>query len=116
MALLKALGRGHCWQHLLDTGVVADMAEREGISRATVSEAIRMALLSPDITQAAFEGTLPRTMSLERLLRNPFPLDWGRQREMIAGAVMGCEVLQQHSAFASYTGCPPAHKIAGLLE
>ena len=87
MALLKALGRGHYWQHLLDTGAVADTAEiakREGISRATVSEVIRMALLSPDITQAAFEGTLPRMMSLERLLRNPFPLDWGKQRVMIA--------------------------------
>ena len=26
MVLLKALGRGHYWQHLLDTDMVADMA------------------------------------------------------------------------------------------
>ena len=85
--LLKALGRGHFWQHLLDTGVVSDtaeIAEREGIHRSTVNEVLRLALLSPDIDQAAFEGQLPRTVSLEGLLRTGFPLDWNRQRDMIA--------------------------------
>lgn len=85
--LLKALGRGHFWQHLLDSGTVADTGEiaaKEGIHRATVSEVLRLALLDPDIVQAAFEGKLPRTMSLESLLRTTFPLDWGKQRDMIA--------------------------------
>lgn len=84
--LLKALGRGHFWQHLLDTGVVSDtaeIAEREGIHRSTVNEVLRLALLSPAIDQAAFEGKLPRTLSLEGLLRTSFPLDWNKQREMI---------------------------------
>lgn len=86
-ALIKALGRGHFWQNLLDTGAVTDTAEiakREGIHRATVSEVLRLTLLAPDIVQAAFEGKLPRTMSLESLLRTTFPLDWDKQREMIA--------------------------------
>jgi hypothetical protein len=86
--LIRALGRGHYWQHLLDTGVMADTAEianREGIHRATVNEVLRLALLSPDIVEAALEGRLPRTVSLESLLRKTFPLDWVKQREMIAG-------------------------------
>lgn len=87
LPLLKALGRGCYWQHLLDTGAVTDaaaIAKREGIHRATVNDLLRLALLAPDIAQAALEGTLPRTVSLEGLLRGTFPLDWGLQREVIA--------------------------------
>jgi hypothetical protein len=62
-----------------------DIAKREGIHRATVNDLLRLALLAPDIAQAALEGTLPRTLSLEGLLRGTFPLDWGLQREVIAG-------------------------------
>lgn len=49
-----------------------------------ITPELRLALLAPDIVQAAFEGKLPRTMSLESLLRTTFPLDWNKQREMIA--------------------------------
>jgi len=86
-ALLKALGRAHLWQHLLDTGAMADTAEiarREGVHRATVNEVLRLALLAPDIVRGALDGTLPRTLSLETLLRTTFPLDWEKQRRMIA--------------------------------
>jgi len=88
LPLLKALGRGCYWQHQLDTGAVtdaADIAKRESIHRTTVNDLLRLALLAPDIVQAALEGTLPRTVSLERLLRGTFPLDWGLQRAVIAG-------------------------------
>ena len=84
--LLKALGRGCYWQHLLDTGVVedaAEIAEREGLHRVTVSDALRFALLAPSIVQAALEGTLPRTMSLEILQRQKIPLDWAGQRGIV---------------------------------
>jgi hypothetical protein len=84
--LLKALGRGCYWQHLLDIGAAADaaeIAEREGVHRVTVNDALRFALLAPSIVQKALEGTLPRTMSLEMLQRRTLPLKWGEQREMI---------------------------------
>jgi len=86
--LLRALGRGHYWQHLLDSGIVAnarEIAEREGIDKATVCELLRLALLAPEITQAALAGTLPRTMSLANLLRTALPRDWGEQRKLISG-------------------------------
>lgn len=34
--LIKALGRGHFWQHLLDTGAVADTAEIAKGARRTL--------------------------------------------------------------------------------
>lgn len=85
--LLKALGRGIYWQQLIDNGTVAsgtEIAERECIHRSTVNDLLRLALLAPDIIQAAYEGRLPRAVSLEALLRAKVPLDWNEQRRLIA--------------------------------
>jgi hypothetical protein len=49
----------------------------------TVNDALRFALLASGIVQAALEGTLPRTMSLEILQRRTIPLDWEGQRGMV---------------------------------
>jgi len=88
--LLKILARGFYWQHLLDTGVVeeaSEIAEREGLHRVTISDALRFALLAPDLVEAAFEGKLPRTMSLERLQRQNMPTDWEAQHRVFANPV-----------------------------
>jgi hypothetical protein len=85
--LLKALGRGIYWQQLIDSGAVAsgtEISERERIHRSTVNDLLRLALLAPDIVQAAYEGRLPRAVSLEALLRAKLPLDWNEQRRLIA--------------------------------
>ena len=85
--LLKAMGRGIYWQQLIDNGTVScaiEIAEREGIHRSTVSDLLRLSLLAPDIIQAAYEGRLPRAVSLEAILRAKVPLDWNEQRRMIA--------------------------------
>ena len=85
--LLKALGRGIYWQQLIDNGTVAsgtEIAERECIHRSTVNDLLRLALLAPDIVQAAYEGRLPRAVSLEAILRAKVPLDWNEQRRLIA--------------------------------
>lgn len=85
--LLKALGRGIYWQQLIDNGTVVsgtEIAERECIHRSTVNDLLRLALLAPDIVQAAYEGRLPRAVSLEAILRAKVPLDWNEQRRLIA--------------------------------
>jgi hypothetical protein len=85
--LLKALGRGFYWQHLLDKGVVADAADiarREGLHKTTINNELRFALLAPEIIQAAMDGRLPRTLSLESLQRTTIPVEWGMQWEMVA--------------------------------
>jgi hypothetical protein len=94
--LLKVLGRGFYWQHLLDTGAVADateIAEREGLHRVTVNDGLRFALLAPDIVQAALDGSLPRTMSLEVMQRRSVSMDWDEHRRMIE--------MSRRSTFAS---------------
>lgn len=80
--LLRALGKGFYWQHLLDTGKVVDtteIAKREGVHRATVNELLRLALLAPEIIEAALAGRLPQTVTLERLLKAALPRGWGEQ-------------------------------------
>ncbi|WP_407278193.1 site-specific recombinase resolvase [Aromatoleum evansii] len=87
--LLKALARGFYWQKLLDGGTVtsaAEIAEREGLHRVTVNDALRFTLLAPDIVAAILEGCLAPTFTLEALQRNTVPLDWYRQHEMISAS------------------------------
>lgn len=81
--LLKALGKGFYWQHLLDSGKVADtteIAKREGLHRATVNELLRLALLAPKIIEAAMAGRLPQTVTLEMLLKAALPRGWREQQ------------------------------------
>ncbi|WIM06864.1 MAG: site-specific recombinase resolvase [Candidatus Nitricoxidivorans perseverans] len=86
--LVKTLARCHYWQHLLDTGAVANtaaIAEKEGLSKVTVNETLRLVSLAPDIVEATLTGTLPRTASRYLFLRAAPPLDWEEQRRMVAG-------------------------------
>lgn len=86
--LLRGLGRGFYWQHLLDTGVVADaaeIAEREGLHKTFVNDHLRLAILAPDLVEAALQGALPRTVTLLGLLRDGIPACWQAQRMWICG-------------------------------
>lgn len=85
--LLTALSRAFYWQQLLDDGVVAsgsDIARREGLHQSTVNELLRLTLLEPAIVQAIYAGQQPRCMSLLWFQRNPLPVDWVAQREVVA--------------------------------
>lgn len=82
--LLKALGKGFYWQHLIDTGKVtcaAEIAKREGVHRATVNELLRPAQLAPAIVDAAMTARLAQTVTLEKLLKAALPRGWGEQRK-----------------------------------
>ncbi|MBL0143819.1 MAG: hypothetical protein IPP91_17360 [Betaproteobacteria bacterium] len=84
--LLRALGRGIYWQHLLDTGVVADTAEiagREGLHKTFVSDHLRLAILAPDLVETALRGELPRNVTLLGLLRDGVPSCWNAQRGQV---------------------------------
>lgn len=86
--LLRGLGRGFYWQHLLDTGAVADaaeIAEREGLHKTLVNDHLRFAILAPDLVDAALQGTLPRTVTLLSLLRDGISICWQAQRTRIFG-------------------------------
>lgn len=85
--LLVAVARAFYWQQLLDDGVVAsgsDIARREGLHQSTVNELLRLTLLAPGIVQAIYAGQQPRCISLLWFQRNPLPVDWVAQREVVA--------------------------------
>ncbi|MCW5235671.1 hypothetical protein [Verminephrobacter eiseniae] len=85
--LLVALSRAFYWQQLLDDGVVASgskIAQREGLHQSTVNEMLRLTLLEPATVRAIYAGQQPRCMSLPWFQRNPLPVDWAAQREVVA--------------------------------
>jgi hypothetical protein len=65
-----------------DTTIEA-IAAVEGTTPAYVRRLIRLAYLAPDIQQAVIDGRLPMNISLEKLMRDPIPNAWSRQRELI---------------------------------
>lgn len=81
-----ALTRAFYWQQLLDDCVVgsgSEIAQREGLHHSTVNELLRLSLLEPAIIQAILAGQQPRCMSLLWFQRNPLPVDWVAQREIV---------------------------------
>ena len=85
--LLRALGRGIYWQHLVDTGVVADtaeIAEREGLHKTFISDHLRLAILAPDLVESALGGDLPRNVTLLGLLRDGISVCWNAQHKQMS--------------------------------
>ncbi len=86
--LITALTRAFYWQQLIDDGVVvsgSDIAKREGLHHSTVNELLRLTLLDPAIIKSILAGTQPRCMTLLWFQRNPLPVDWSKQREIMEG-------------------------------
>lgn len=84
--LLRALGRGIYWQHLLDTGLVrdtAEIAEREGLHKTFVSDHLRLAILAPALVESALQGELPRNVTLLALMRAGMLTSWQGQRRRL---------------------------------
>ena len=85
--LLVSTGRALYWQQLLDSCVVgsfAELAEREGLTKPSVSHVLRLASLAPELVEWCLAGQQPRTLTQRWLKRNPLPDDWREQRDLIA--------------------------------
>ena len=81
-----ALGRAFYWQSLLDIGAMASgsaIARAEGLDPSTVNELLRLTLLAPDIIEHLMAGRQPRRLTLMWFQRNPLPVDWQAQRDII---------------------------------
>ena len=87
ITFLEGLGRAFYWQHLIDTGRMKSgsaIARAEGLHHSVVNELLRLTLLAPDIIEQLMAGRQPRRLTLMWFQRNPLPLDWQAQREIIA--------------------------------
>lgn len=84
--LLEGVARGFYWQHLVDTGVMKSgsaIGRAEGLHPSVPNELMRLTLLAPDILELLMSGRQPRRMNLIWFQRNPLPLDWEAQRQIV---------------------------------
>ncbi|KKC25433.1 recombinase family protein [Sphingomonas sp. SRS2] len=65
-----------------DEAAISDYQTRNDLARLA-----RFAFLAPDLTMAILEGSQTEGLSVRRLIRTPeLPLDWKRQRDIIAAS------------------------------
>jgi hypothetical protein len=86
VALLEGLARAFYWQHLIDTGVMKSgsaIARAEKLHHSVVNELLRLTLLAPDIIELLMAGRQPRRMNLIWFQRNPLPIEWEAQRQIV---------------------------------
>jgi hypothetical protein len=84
--LLASIGRALYWQQMMDAGTVAsfaELAQREGLKKPSVSHVLRLAFLAPELVERCLAGQQPRTLNQRWLKRHPLPDDWCEQRDMI---------------------------------
>jgi hypothetical protein len=83
--LQLALGRGHRWLAMLESGEVKSLREiaaREGIDSSYVSRMVNLTMLAPEIVAAILDDALPNHITLFDLAVDP-PAVWEEQWERV---------------------------------
>ena len=86
VTLIDGLARAFYWQYLLDTGAMQSgsaIARAENLHYSVVNELLRLTLLAPDIVEQFIAGKQPRRLTLIWFQRNPLPVDWEAQRQIV---------------------------------
>ena len=86
VTLIDGLARAFYWQYLLDTGAMQSgsaIARAENLHYTVVNEMLRLTLLAPDIVEQFIAGKQPRRLTLIWFQRNPLPVDWEAQRQIV---------------------------------
>lgn len=81
---ISALGKAFSWQRMLDDGKYAtpkELAKKENVEVTHMYRVMRLTLLAPDIIEAVLNGTQPRTLTLQNVVRG-FPVSWQEQRKV----------------------------------
>jgi hypothetical protein len=84
--LVKAVARAFRWRRMMETGrfaTINELATAEKINSSYVSRLLRLTLLAPDIVEAILDGRQLEGMTLPGLME-PFPVEWGEQKTLIA--------------------------------
>ena len=84
--LLEGVARAFYWQHLIDSGAMPSgsaIARAESLHPSVVNEFLRLTLLAPDILECLMTGRQPRRMNLIWFQRNPLPVEWQAQRQIV---------------------------------
>ena len=86
VTLVDGVARAFYWQHLLNTGAMQSgsaIARAEKLHPSVVNELLRLTLLAPDIIEQFMAGKQPRRLTLIWFQRNPLPVDWEAQRQIV---------------------------------
>jgi site-specific DNA recombinase len=82
-SLVRTIANGHLWFQQWCNGEIEnlkDIANREGVAPDYVTDVIRLAFLSPDITDTIIRGHQPPELTLRKLLKlNTLSVDWDEQ-------------------------------------
>lgn len=81
---ISALGKAFSWQRMLDDGkyeTPKELAKKENVEVTHMYRVMRLTLLAPDIIEAVLNGTQPRTLTLQNVVRG-FPVSWQEQRKV----------------------------------
>jgi len=80
--IVKALGRAHRWNAMLESGEygsMTELAKAEKISLSYLCRVLRLTRLAPDIVEGFLDGKHMTRFQLSDLLR-PMPVIWVEQR------------------------------------
>jgi len=69
---ISALGKAFSWQRMLDEGkyeTPKELAQQEQVEVTYMYRVMRRTLLAPDIIEAILNGTQPRTLTLQNVVR-----------------------------------------------
>ena len=61
---------------------IYELVKRCRMSRERMGKILRMTFLAPDIIKAIFDGTYPKTLSLNKITEHEIPLLWSEQRKI----------------------------------
>jgi hypothetical protein len=64
-------------------GSVTELATGEKLDRGYLGKILMLTLLAPDIVEAIMDGRQPAELGVH-VLREGFPVEWGKQRGMLA--------------------------------
>ncbi len=85
-SLIKLIVKAHRLHEKLMTENmgIGDIAESEGVHHSYVSRLIRLAFLSPEITEAILGGRQPLGLTAAQLMQvSRLPLEWQAQRQAL---------------------------------
>lgn len=95
----EGIGWAFRWKRLLDDGTyacVSDIARAEKLDRTSVGDVLRLTLLTPSVVQVIVKGRQAARITLPMLL-NPWPLEWGTQREALSALPFPLAVCESSS-------------------
>ena len=84
-SLVKAVARARDWYERIVTGeigTIKTLSQRTGLGRTYVKRILRLATLSPEMTEAILSGKHRADLTLQDL-RHSVPIDWQQQPDRI---------------------------------